>query len=225
MQLGRATAFITPLSPMFRMTVMLLAYRELDGALRLTDLAASMLSYARRGRNTRHMLAGLLGQSVFGRLARHEDVSNARSACIATRAVVIAACCASASARRAALSECSRHASKTSTPTMSRNSVRERVSSNAASGSNVALLNHAADLSATSLPRDFALVTRLRAEHANSVVGSGRRAFHRQNDAVYLGIWGMWLKEEQEYITPSRLNQSTGHRNAPDRVHKTSNVF
>lgn len=55
----------------------LLAYRELDDALGLTDLAAGMLSDARRGKNTRHMLAGLLRQSVFGRLAGYEDVNDA----------------------------------------------------------------------------------------------------------------------------------------------------
>src|SRR4051812_6282786 len=42
----------------------LLAYRELD-TLRLTDTAADM----RTGKNGRHRLAGLLRQSVFGRLA------------------------------------------------------------------------------------------------------------------------------------------------------------
>jgi hypothetical protein len=35
----------------------------------LTDLAGSALSECRRGRNTRHLLTGLLRQSVFGRLA------------------------------------------------------------------------------------------------------------------------------------------------------------
>jgi Transposase DDE domain group 1 len=55
----------------------LLAYRELDDALGLTDLAAGMLSDARRGKNTRHLLAGLLRQSVFGRLAGYEDVNDA----------------------------------------------------------------------------------------------------------------------------------------------------
>jgi hypothetical protein len=55
----------------------LLAYRELDDALGLTDLAAASPSECRRGRNTRHMLAGLLRQSVFGRLAGYEDVNDA----------------------------------------------------------------------------------------------------------------------------------------------------
>src|SRR5450759_3873491 len=55
----------------------LLAYRELDDALGLTDLAGGVLSECRRGRNTRHLLTGLLRQSVFGRLAGYEDVNDA----------------------------------------------------------------------------------------------------------------------------------------------------
>jgi hypothetical protein len=55
----------------------LLAYRELDDALGLTDLAGMALSDGRRGRNVRHLLSGLLRQSVFGRLAGYEDVNDA----------------------------------------------------------------------------------------------------------------------------------------------------
>ncbi len=55
----------------------LLAYRELDDALQLTDLAGAVLSECRRGKNTRHLLSGLLRQSVFGRLAGYEDVNDA----------------------------------------------------------------------------------------------------------------------------------------------------
>ena len=55
----------------------LLAYRELDDVLGLTDLAASALGDGRRGRNIRHRLAALLRQSVFGRLAGYEDVNDA----------------------------------------------------------------------------------------------------------------------------------------------------
>ncbi len=55
----------------------LLAYRELDDALGLTELASAMLSESRRGKNTRHVLTGLLRQSVFGRLAGYEDVNDA----------------------------------------------------------------------------------------------------------------------------------------------------
>jgi hypothetical protein len=55
----------------------LLAYRELDNALHLTDTAANTLADARTGKNGRHRLAGLLRQSVFGRLAGYEDVNDA----------------------------------------------------------------------------------------------------------------------------------------------------
>ena len=55
----------------------LLAYRELDDALGLSDLAGATLLEYRRGKNTRHLLTGLLRQSVFGRLAGYEDVNDA----------------------------------------------------------------------------------------------------------------------------------------------------
>ena len=55
----------------------LLAYGELDDAVGLLDMAAAALSDGRRGKNTRHRLAGLLRQSVFGRLAGYEDVNDA----------------------------------------------------------------------------------------------------------------------------------------------------
>ncbi len=48
----------------------LLAYRELDDALGLSDLAGAALSECRRGKNTRHLLAGLFRQSVFGQPRR-----------------------------------------------------------------------------------------------------------------------------------------------------------
>lgn len=47
----------------------LLAYRELDEVLGLIDLGGAALSDLRRGKNRRHLLTGLLRQSVFGRLA------------------------------------------------------------------------------------------------------------------------------------------------------------
>ena len=55
----------------------LLAYRELDDALSLTDMGADTLADARTGKNGRHRLAGLLRQAVFGRLAGYEDVNDA----------------------------------------------------------------------------------------------------------------------------------------------------
>ena len=62
----------------------LLAYRELDDTLCLTDTAADALADARTGKNGRHRLAGLLRQSVFGRLAGYEDV-NEPNGCVATQ--------------------------------------------------------------------------------------------------------------------------------------------
>jgi DDE family transposase len=59
----------------------LLAYRELDDALGLTDAGADTLADARTGKNGRHRLAGLLRQSVFGRLAGYEDVNDAERLC------------------------------------------------------------------------------------------------------------------------------------------------
>jgi hypothetical protein len=55
----------------------LLAYRELDDALGLSDLAVERLADARTGKNGRHALVGMLRQSVFGRLAGYEDVNDA----------------------------------------------------------------------------------------------------------------------------------------------------
>jgi Transposase DDE domain group 1 len=59
----------------------LLPYRELDDTLGLTDAGAETLADARTGKNGRHRLAGLLRQSVFGRLAGYEDVNDADRLC------------------------------------------------------------------------------------------------------------------------------------------------
>jgi hypothetical protein len=59
----------------------LLPYRELDDAVGLTDMGADTLADARTGKNGRHRLAGLLRQSVFGRLAGYEDVNDAEWLC------------------------------------------------------------------------------------------------------------------------------------------------
>ena len=52
----------------------LLAYRELDDALGLVNIAEQHLVDGRTGRNGRHDLVGMLRQSVFGRLAGYKDV-------------------------------------------------------------------------------------------------------------------------------------------------------
>jgi len=59
----------------------LLAYRELDDVLALTTTGGERLADARTGRNGRHLLVGLLRQSVFGRLAGYEDVNDAVRLC------------------------------------------------------------------------------------------------------------------------------------------------
>src|SRR5215469_1832887 len=55
----------------------LLAYRELDDALRLTSTAATGLHDTRTGQNTQHNLLALLRQSLYTRLAGYEDVNDA----------------------------------------------------------------------------------------------------------------------------------------------------
>src|SRR5436305_5774576 len=68
----------------------LLAYRELDDALRLTTTAATGLHDTRTGQNTQHSLLALLRQSIYSRLAGYEDVNDAERLCLdpALRAVV-----------------------------------------------------------------------------------------------------------------------------------------
>src|SRR5215218_3786336 len=55
----------------------LLACRELDDALCLSETAADVLTDTRTGANGRHTLLGQFRQSVFGRLAGYEDVNDA----------------------------------------------------------------------------------------------------------------------------------------------------
>src|SRR5919112_1485070 len=55
----------------------LLAFREVDDALDLTELAGEVLAETRRGQNSRHTLIAQVRQSVFGRLAGYEDVNDA----------------------------------------------------------------------------------------------------------------------------------------------------
>src|SRR5689334_1388811 len=55
----------------------LLACRELDDALGLSETAGEGLTDTRTGANGRHTLIGQFRQSVFGRLAGYEDVNDA----------------------------------------------------------------------------------------------------------------------------------------------------
>ena len=54
----------------------LLACRELDDALGLTETADECLQESRGGRNVQHRLVGLLRQSVYSRLAGYEDTND-----------------------------------------------------------------------------------------------------------------------------------------------------
>ena len=55
----------------------LLACRELDDALGLTETADECLHESRGGRNVQHRLVGLLRQSVYSRLTGYEDTNDA----------------------------------------------------------------------------------------------------------------------------------------------------
>ena len=55
----------------------LLAYRELDEVLRLTETADDFLCDSRVGSNKQHQLTALLRQSIYSRLAGYEDVNDA----------------------------------------------------------------------------------------------------------------------------------------------------
>jgi len=55
----------------------LLAFRELDEALGLSQSAEMMLAETRTGRNVKHELAPLLRQSVYSRLAGYADTNDA----------------------------------------------------------------------------------------------------------------------------------------------------
>ena len=55
----------------------LLAYRELDEALGLTEMSADNLQDSRLGQNKQQRLLPLLRQSIYSRLAGYEDVNDA----------------------------------------------------------------------------------------------------------------------------------------------------
>jgi hypothetical protein len=54
-----------------------LAYRELDDALGLTEIAGAVFQDNRTGKNGRHGMTGQIRQSVFGRVGGYEDVNDA----------------------------------------------------------------------------------------------------------------------------------------------------
>jgi len=53
----------------------LLAVRELDEMMGLTDMAAGLIEDKRTGKNIQHQIPGLLRQSVYARLAGYEDTN------------------------------------------------------------------------------------------------------------------------------------------------------
>ena len=55
----------------------LLAYRELDEALGLSEMSEEVLTDSRLGSNKLHQLVPLLRQSIDSRLAGYEDVNDA----------------------------------------------------------------------------------------------------------------------------------------------------
>ena len=55
----------------------LLAYRELDDALGLTEMAEGVFHDSRTGKNGGHGITGQFRQSVFGRLGGYDDVNDA----------------------------------------------------------------------------------------------------------------------------------------------------
>ena len=56
----------------------LLAYRELDDALGLTDMVGDVFSDSRAGKNGRHGMTGQFRQSVVGRLGGYDDVNDSQ---------------------------------------------------------------------------------------------------------------------------------------------------
>jgi len=60
----------------------LLAYRELDETLGLTETAQDVLQDSRLGSNKQHGLVPLLRQSIYSRLAGYEDVNDAEWLCV-----------------------------------------------------------------------------------------------------------------------------------------------
>ena len=60
----------------------LLAFRELDEALGLTEIVGGLLADTRTGLNTRHTLLAQFRQWVYSRLAGYEDTNDAERLCL-----------------------------------------------------------------------------------------------------------------------------------------------
>jgi len=60
----------------------LLAYREPDEALGLTEMGEALLADSRLGSNKQHRLVPLLRPSISSRLAGYEDVNDAERLCV-----------------------------------------------------------------------------------------------------------------------------------------------
>ena len=54
----------------------LLAVRELDEMMGLTEMAGDLIVEGRTGKNIQHQVSGLLRQSVYARLAGYEDTND-----------------------------------------------------------------------------------------------------------------------------------------------------
>jgi len=57
----------------------LLAFRELDEMMGLTEMASDLMVEGRAGKNIRYQIPGLFRQSVYARLAGYEDVNDQES--------------------------------------------------------------------------------------------------------------------------------------------------
>ncbi|MCP4173323.1 MAG: IS1380 family transposase, partial [Fuerstiella sp.] len=60
----------------------MLACRELDEALGLSEMGADLLHDSRLGQNKQHQLLPLLRQSIYSRLVGYEDVNDAERLCV-----------------------------------------------------------------------------------------------------------------------------------------------
>ena len=54
----------------------LLAVRELDEMMGLTETAGELIADKRTGKNIQHQVSGLLRQSIYARLAGYEDTND-----------------------------------------------------------------------------------------------------------------------------------------------------